>query len=244
MTCKPDSLLQQLKALDSTFGYQTVAPDDKPWFKSVNGTVPVLVSAPHACMHKRDGQDKMQEEFTGAIAFHLAQVCQCSAIAACYQTSEDPNWDWPSDYKAEVESIVVRNKIQFLIDLHGMTDRYNLGVAIGTIKGKACSAEQVTPHFVDSGFRVSQADGVGGAAEIWRNMAVDHPKFTGGLVNNTVTRFASQQLNISAVQIELASAVRVVESVATPDWPHDYYADPNAIHAAVNALQSLVEQFQ
>ena len=243
MTCEPDSLLQRLRELDATFSYQTLAPDNGSWFKSIDGPVPVLVSAPHACMHNRDGQDKMQEEYTGAIAFHLAQVCQCSAIATCNQTSEDPNWDWPSDYKAEVEALIVRNKIQFLIDLHGMTNKYNLGIAIGTMKGKACSGEQIIPHFVDSGFCVNQSD-ADKPAENWRNLVVDHPKFTGGLVNNTVTRFASQQLHIHAVQIELASVVRVVESFATPDWPHDYHGNPRAIHATVNALQALVEQFR
>jgi len=238
-----DSLLQQLKALDSEFSYRTFAPDDRPWFRSISGTLPVLVSAPHACMHCRDGKDKMQEEYTGAIAFYLAEVCQCSAIATCYQTDQDPNWDTPGDYKAEVESLVAKNKIKFLIDLHGMTNKYNLGIAIGTMQGKACSAEQITPHFIESGFSLHQSS-VDQAVEVWRNMVVDHPKFTGGLVNNTVTRFASQQLDIPAVQIELASSVRVVESVATEDWPHDYYGNPVAIQAAVNALRSLALQFQ
>jgi len=243
MTGNLDSLLQQLKTIDAEFSYRAFAPDNQPWFRSISGTAPVLISAPHACMHRRDGKDKMQEEYTGAIAFYLAKVCQCSAIATCYQTDQDPNWDASGDYKTEVESLVVQNKIKFLIDLHGMTNKYNLGIAIGTMKGSACSAEQIAPHFVKSGFGLCQS-AADQTVEDWRNMMVDHPKFTGGLVNNTVTRFASQQLNIPAVQIELASSVRVVESVATEDWPHDYYGNPVAIHATVNALKSLARQFQ
>ena len=56
-------------------------------------------------MHQRDGRNKMQEEFTAAIAFYLAEVCQCSAIATCYKIEEDPNWDMHGDYKAAIESL-------------------------------------------------------------------------------------------------------------------------------------------
>jgi len=210
MTRESGGLLDRLNILESQFYYQQIAPDDKPWFRSQSGSVPVLISAPHACMHQRDGRNKMQEEYTAAIAFYLAEVCQCSAVATCYKIEEDPNWDMHSDYKAAIESLVFQNNIQFLIDLHGMTNRYNMGVAIGTMRGASCKADIVTPHFVKAGFNYSlhhqttdsfQSKGSHQLKDSWRTLIVDHPKFTGGLVNATITRFASQQLNIRAVQI-------------------------------------------
>ena len=155
MTRELGGLLDRLNSLETQFCYQQTAPDDKPWFRSQSGSVPVLISAPHACMHQRDGRNKMQEEFTAAIAFYLAEVCQCSAIATCYKIEEDPNWDMHGDYKAAIESLVFQNNIQFLIDLHGMTNRYNMGVAIGTMRGASCKADIVTPHFVRAGFNHS-----------------------------------------------------------------------------------------
>ena len=241
-----DGLLARLKLLDSQFRYQTKARDDADRFLCVTGSLPVLVSAPHACMHSRNGEGKMQEEYTGAIALYLAEVCQCSAVVTRYRIDEDPNWDQVSDYKARVQFLVEQNNIQFLIDLHGMTNRYNMGVAIGTIKERACSSEMIVPHFTDAGFIINDADATkglssdGSPSDWWRSLVVDHTKFTGGLVNHTVTRFASQQLNIPSVQIELASEVRVVESEATQDWPQSYVGHPPAIEAVVNALQSLV----
>ena len=96
-------------------------------------------------------------------------------------------------------------------------------------------------HFVDTGFRRVTLKGLKPDEEnAWRNVVVDHPKFTGGLVNNTVTRFVSQQLGIPSVQIELSSQTRVVKSSATEDWPLEYYGDPIAISASVAALQSLI----
>jgi len=68
----------------------------------------------------------------------------------------------------------------------------------------------------------------------------DHPRFTGGLVNQTVTRFASEKLGLQAVQIELASIVRVVYSQANDEWPYEYRGDPAAISSTIKALESLV----
>ncbi len=241
MTHDAQPLLKQLADLDSQFMYQEPPPSGTPWFDIVTGRNPVLVSAPHACSHLRDGDYKMHEEYTGAIALHLAQVCNCYAVVARYQATEDPNWDNESHYKSAVESLVKDNNIGFLIDLHGMTNRYNMGVALGTINSSACDPAIVVPHFIDAGFKSVPADELHKKArDSWRQMVVDHPKFTGGVVNNTVTRFAAQQLRISAVQIELASEVRVVKSVATADWPSEYIGRAQAIVASCKALQSLV----
>jgi len=238
-----DRLLKRLKELDANFEYRNTSVDDTPWFKSVTGPLPVLISAPHACMHRRNGIDKMQEEYTGALALYIAESCHCNAIAISHKISEDPNWDETSEYKTAVKSLVQENKIKFLIDLHGMSIKNNMGVAIGTIKGRSCEAEWVVPHFTNSGFELSDKN-VNPPKQAWRSLVIDHPKFTGGLVNHTLTRFASEELGIQAIQIELSPEVRVVEYKATPDWPYDYYGDPTAIEATVMALQSLVKQFQ
>lgn len=234
----------RLAELDKQFRYQQAAPVGVEWFEVVNGTVPVLVSAPHACMHVREGVRKMQEEFTGALALYLAERCGCYAIFTRYQTHEDPNWQVDSKYKRSIEALLQDRAIRFVIDLHGMTNRYHMGVALGTINGESCEAESVIAHFLQSGFIATAADNLTPDVEnAWRRLVVDHPKFTGGVVNNTVTRFASQQLGVPSVQIELSSEARVVESAATEDWPHEYRGNSQAIAASVTALEQLVAAF-
>jgi len=238
------ALHRRLMELDQLCDYTRIEVTGEPWFKVQHGTAPVLVSAPHACMHVRDGVSKMQEEFTGAIAFYLAQTCDCYAMVTCCSSSEDPNWVMQGEYKSALQSLVQQNNIRFLIDLHGMTNRHQIGVAIGTMDGQSCDSETVVPCFTDAGFKLvtlNQKDS--NTTDVWRRVVLNHPKFTGGLVNHTVTRFASQQLGIKAVQIELSSQARVVESQATSYWPHEYYGNPQAITASVGALQSLVESF-
>jgi len=66
--------MEKLTALDRLFDYRARASDGCAWFKIVRGRVPVLVSAPHACMHQREGVVKLQEEYTGALAVYLADA--------------------------------------------------------------------------------------------------------------------------------------------------------------------------
>lgn len=240
---KPGSqqTLERLSALEQSFCYRGSAPDPDVWFTIVRGDAPVLISAPHACMHERSGVSKMEEEYTGALAYYLAGVCNCHAIATCYKTCEDPNWQTNSLYKNAVRKLQAETELRFLIDLHGMTNRYHMGVAIGTINGKSCSAEFVLPHFVNAGFQHAASDSlVPDADAAWRRVVVDYPGFTGGVVNHTVTRFAAVELGVPSVQIELSSQARVVESAATEDWPYEYRGSPDAISATVTALQNLV----
>jgi len=233
--------LQRLSELDQQFRYRATAPDGEAWFKVVEGECPVLVSAPHACMHVRDGVSKMQEEYTGAIALYLAEHCGCHAIFTQYKTAEDPNWQSDSSYKKAIKALVLENGIRFCIDLHGMRNVYHMGVALGTINGSACEPHRVLSHFVNAGFRQVATEELAPDEEnAWRNVVVDHPKFTGGLLNNTVTRFVSQELRIPSVQIELSSQARVVKSAATKDWPVEYRGNPIAVNASLTALQALI----
>lgn len=233
--------LARLSVLEQSFRYRNSAPDREAWFTIMRGDVPVLISAPHACMHSREGVGKMEEEFTGALAFHLAEVCNCYAIVTRYKTSEDPNWQTNSLYKKAIKKLHAETELCFLIDLHGMTNKYHMGVAIGTINGKSCSAASVLPHFINAGFQLTAADCLTPNADTaWRRVVVDHSKFTGGVVNHTVNRFASAELGMSSVQIEISSQARVVKSAATDDWPCEYRGNPEAIIATVTALENLV----
>lgn len=251
-----DMLLDELQRLDQQFKYRQKNTNAGNWFNTKKGKLPVILSAPHACMHQRNGEYKQPEEYTGAIALYLANICDCHAIYTRYQSDEDPNWQTDGEYKNAIAEIAENNTINLLIDIHGMTNRYYMGAAIGTIRGKACQPATVVSHFTQAGFNLVTAENLPlqlqgpanreaqvnmhGSDKYWRNMVVDHPRFTGGVVNQTVTRYASEQLGLKAVQIELASIVRVVCSPANDEWPYEYRGDEAAINCTVNALQELV----
>ena len=256
---KQADVLAGLEALEQQISPAVIAEDHLPWFKQVSGKHPVLLSAPHACCHLRDGAIKMAEEYTAAMACLVARLTGCSAIFTTHQSSEDPNWQPGGEYKNAIREMVESKGIKFLIDIHGMTNRHHIGVAIGTINGRACRSVDIIEPFEDEGFQTTQAqtlppmltakEGVPvsssiGAAEAqhWRRMVIDHPRFTGGVKSQTVTRFAAEQLGILSVQIELASVARIGYRPKTQDWPCDYRGNPEAITAAVNALCRLAKK--
>ena len=135
------------------------------------------------------------------------------------------------------------HNIAFVIDLHGMTNRHRMGVAVGTMHGRACDADTILEPFLQAGFTPAMLPELTSSGPSdWQRLVVDHPRFTGGIRNHTVTRYACESLGVRAVQIELSSAARIVISPATADWPREYSGDLLAIYAAFSALVSLIKQ--
>lgn len=237
-------LMASLQKLEKTHQYRTAAPYNEPWFQLSDSTVPILVSAPHACMHERDGTLKMEEEFTGAIARYLSLSTSCYSIYTVYQAGEDPNWHSDSDYKRAIARLHDVVGLQYVIDLHGMLNSHGMGVAVGTMRNQSCDPAVVTEVFQGHGFietELVDLERNSNAVEPKHRLVVDHPRFTGGLRNQTVTRFASEELGIPSVQIELASVARVVYSPSTEDWPQSYTGDQATIASAVRALEALIK---
>ena len=68
--------------LFSTKGYDGIAGDN---YKIISGNIPVMLSAPHAVNHFRNGQKKWADLFTGGIAVYLQQITGCHLIYnACF----------------------------------------------------------------------------------------------------------------------------------------------------------------
>lgn len=211
----------------------------------------MLFSAPHACLHLRDGAVKMGEEYTAAIAQWLAVETANHAIFTTRQAAEDPNWLPAGQYKNQIRQLVEQHAIELVVDIHGMTNRHHMGIAIGTMNGRSTGQCDVITPFLQNGFQLTEASRLpepltftakkplppgAGAEGAWQVLVVDHPRFTGGVRNHTVTRFATEQLGVAAVQIEIASVNRIVNRPASADWPHNYHGNPQAIAATVNAL--------
>ena len=233
--------LAELQAFDESILYRTEPSSGRLPFRTVPGRIPVLLSAPHACMHIRDGVEKMEEEFTAAIALLLAERTGAHALVTDRFNREDPNWLPGGLYKDTLGTVVRQESVALVIDLHGMTNRYGASVALGTMKGRACDVASVLPAFESAGFRsISEPELTTSQRHNWRNLVVDHSRFTGGLRSHTVTRFCCEQLGVSAVQVELASRARVVYSPRTAQWPVDYSGEPEAILAVLDALQQLI----
>ncbi len=237
------TVLDRLVALESGVTYREPPDDGGPPFRHEPGRLPVLFSAPHGAAHRRSGRYKQEDEYTAALARLMGRRTGAHVLYAFARSEDDPNYDRHSPYKAALGELVAAHGIRFVIDLHGMSDRHKFGVAVGTMGGHSCRPrhqEAILASLSAAGFRRATA---GEAREFlstrWDRFVVDHHRFTGGVVNHTVTRFAAEELGIHAAQFELCAALRIVRQLGPRAQPDHYRGDPAGIERAVLAFEAM-----
>lgn len=241
-------LLESLKQFEEEVAYRTLPPAGTPSFQHQIGARPVLISAPHATCHTRNGTKKMEEEFTYGVARHLAQATGAHTFLNRWEIAEDPNWDQTSIYKQTLSEITKKHDIQLVIDLHGMTNRHQIGVAVGTMNGRACPDHEsmLEQTFVQAGFQSIKPNQLNDLASIqganWQRLVMNHPRFTGGIKSHTVTRFVVDELNLPAVQIELTSSSRIPYRGPHDGWPFHYFGEAEAIQATMQVLTDFINR--
>ena len=236
-------LLSQLNGLEQPIAYFKAPPQGRNSFVWQNGRIPLLISAPHATAHSRRGKIKGEEEYTAAFAQLLAQETGAYALFTTYRSAGDPNWDVAAPYKAQIKQLVQAHDIRFVIDLHGMSNRHKFGIAVGTINGRSCpNRESLIAHTLAAhkfNF-ISENKAKSFNALHWQGFVMNHSKFTGGLVNHTITRFVSETLGIPSVQIELCASIRIVH--LERGFRPEFTGDPVGIMQTYRALVGLVQQ--
>lgn len=143
----------------------------------------VVVTAPHATNHERDGATKLADRGTGGLAVLLAELTGCTALVAV-GADGDANYDDEHPLKERLAEL----RPTMVIDLHGMRSRPGSDVDLGTGSGLVPSA--IVSALSDGDLRVT-------TNEVFSAMRP-----------TTVTAFA-QARGISAVQVEIGAHVRL-----------------------------------
>jgi hypothetical protein len=232
-------MMAQLVALESAVCPTQPPPANEPAFTHIPGTLPILISAPHSTAHWRNGRLKKEEGFTAAISHYIAMKTGAHALYTHYQSEKDPNWHKTAPYKSALARILSRQRIKFVLDLHGMSNRHNIGLALGTINGRSCPQHEqnIIQTLQAHGFHQTSATHARELEHLqWRQFIVNHPRFTGGVTSHTVTRFVSQEVGIPAAQLELCTLLRVV-----PPHYQRYEDLLGGVETAVSALIALVQ---
>lgn len=92
------------------------------YFKVIKGKNNILVSAPHAYKHIRDGKVKSNEYNTSNIVKILKYFTDSHIIYTDKPTKEDPNFDVKNEYKNILIQYIKENNIKYFIDIHGYVD--------------------------------------------------------------------------------------------------------------------------
>jgi hypothetical protein len=152
-------------------------------FEITGSTRPhIVITAPHATNHERDGALKVADRGTGGLAILLAQLTGCTALVAL-NTPGDANYDEGHPLKERLAKL----RPAVVIDLHGMRSRAESDVDLGTGTGPVPSP--VVAALTGSDLRVTT------------NEVFDAMRPT------TVTSFA-QAVGIPAVQVEIGAHLR------------------------------------
>ena len=189
--------------------------EDPFWFSL--GKLPVLVSAPHAVRYYRHKKIKMSDQFTGSIVYLLNQLTGCHAVAPTKLYGGDPSFDNPCTYKEKIAEICRKEKVKFVLDIHGAARErefdVNVGINFGTLLAKKTTLAMLEHNFQDFGLgRVS-----------YDNFAGSGP--------NTIANYVARELGIAAVQIEINKQYRVPAQ------------NPQGFHRLMGALVASVREF-
>lgn len=97
--------------------------------------LPILLSAPHAVAHLREGSKKFAEPDSGALVLMLARDLGCCAIVNVTGT-EDPNFYMESPYCDLAGDIIEEHGLLFCLDLHESAPTRPFSFAIGSGNGQ------------------------------------------------------------------------------------------------------------
>ncbi len=232
------NVLERLVELEADVLYQEPPAEGERRIGRVKGTTPVLLSAPHGAVHTRRGEPKEEEEFTAALACLVAELTDAHALTLRRRSPTDPNWERDVPYKRLLRRIVARERIAFVLDIHGTAPDRDFGVALGTMKGRSCPQhrEMIIRRLEDHGFRREGDD-----LDDRDRLDVDGTFTAGGLKEQeTVTRFAWERLGVPSAQLELHPSLRVVERREDATLPRPFHGDPERIRRVVAALVEIV----
>lgn len=208
--------------LFSTNGYDGIVGDN---YKIISGNIPVMLSAPHAVNHFRNGQKKWADLFTGGIAVYLQQITGCHLIYNACFSENDPNFDAfdNNEYQMMLKNYLQQmkqtdNPIYVLFDLHGSSAQREYAIEMGTapdprlseaekavdltsLHGHKLVEDTVIEAFVHNFSELTTLK-----KAVWKNKI-----FTAGGAN-TVTKNISDSTDTDCLQLEINGEFRNPEN--------------------------------
>ena len=212
--------IQQVQKLDQQFSRNQYNGGGQNDFVIKEGSIPVMISAPHSINHFRKGQLKLADKMTGGIALYLHQLTGCHVIYSARYTDSDPNYDAHTDqgnpYQTQLKEYIEQHNIEVLIDLHGAAIGREYALEMSTAPMRDSNGNVVgnenrslhQHHFIADLIRYTfehvLRDLSTDKKEIWQN------KIFSAAIQNTITKYISEHTHCPCVQIEINAIYRDV----------------------------------
>ncbi|MBN8209836.1 N-formylglutamate amidohydrolase [Bacillus sp. NTK071] len=186
--------LQEVLELEDQFSQHKYhgAIQSNEFTSNKEGVLPILISAPHATKHWRNGRVKSADIYTGSIALLLYQLTGCHVMVKT-KIGEDPNYVVGGEYKEILSEFCRTHSIHTIIDLHGASSEHSFDIEMGSNFGESLSddkARRIAQVFQNHRFKVA----------LNGTFAASH--------KGTITNYVSQELGIDAVQLEINKEYR------------------------------------
>lgn len=160
----------------------------------LSGENNILISAPHGVSQVRLGRLKFKEIGSITTALYLYNNTDCYLIAKTKNNNDDANFDNISRYKNSIKDLIKNNNIKYIIDIHGLSDKREFDINLGTHLGKNI---EINPAV----FNILQSD----LKENGFSVSIDQPFMAG---SNTISGSLKNEFQyIWTLQVEINSRI-------------------------------------
>lgn len=161
-------------------------PTEGPLVRVIEGSGPLLFTAPHAAAHFRVDYWKGPDSGSGELAAELAARTGSPVVIAT-GPGEDPNWYDEVPFKAEAARLAAGRAI---VDLHVMRDKWGFDVLVGTARGNPALGRLAVATLVEHGLTQVELRETSD-----QGFAADRA--------GTVTWWAQRVVGVPAIQLEI-----------------------------------------
>ncbi len=170
-----------------------VLPETEPLGYTLKLGNSVLLSAPHAVTQTRNGKTKFAETQTYNLIKLVSNLTGASLIAKTSNMGDDANFDFNSNYRNKIASLIENNQVKFILDVHCLNNLRSQQINLGTnnkfnLVGNTILFSRIEHIFKKHGFETTE----------------DYP-FKAS--EKTIAGFFSKTYKVFALQIEINSAI-------------------------------------
>ena len=212
-----DNLIGFLKRTEKKISSHRYYGRGNKQFNILEGTIPVIISAPHAVNQFRKGELKFADKLTGSFALALHELTGCHVIYSAKYFECDPNYDpnpnGENKYQEALKDYIVKNDIKVLLDIHGASKTREYSIEMGTapikdefgnIIGESDPSIHGNKFIIDLikysfEFVLKNSNSI---KPVSKNVV-----FNAG-EQNTVTKYISENTSCNCVQLEINGAYR------------------------------------
>ena len=206
----------KLKNSFQTFKKEVPVYVDKS-FKIYKGTNNVMLSAPHAYKHLREGIIKNNEYNTSNIVKLLHLTTGCHIIFTYENNDIDANYNETS-YRKKLSKYIDENNISYLLDIHGLEDNTDVDIEIGTNNLKSVLNDEKLVLKVKEIFE-----------KYYNNIVIDN-RFKAS--KKAISKYISKQNNVKTIQLEINKKARQMKK-----RPFKFEKTMKALEEIINYLK-------